>query len=85
MSNFRSNNMRGPQQPQRTPRGQMQHHVPTPCYGQGDDPLRNTPLAMAYVPWQQWREIYEPDKALCRGTIFKELDKPFLGKGGGRK
>ena len=39
------------------------------------------PLAMAYVPWQRWRDIYEPSKALSRGTIFAELDLPFLGGG----
>ena len=42
----------------------------------------DAPLAMAYVPWQQWRDLYEPCKALERGTLFMELDKPFLGKGG---
>lgn len=35
-------------------------------------------LGMAYVPWQQWRDLYEPDCALRIGTIFKELDKPFI-------
>lgn len=39
------------------------------------------PLAMAYVPMQQWNEIYEGEKALERGTIFPELDLPFCGKG----
>ena len=43
------------------------------------------PIAMAYVPWQKWQEIYEPSRALESGTIFKELDKPFLGKGGIRR
>ncbi len=39
-------------------------------------------LAMAYVPWQEWQNIYDMDKAFCRGTIFCDLDKPFLGNGG---
>ena len=43
------------------------------------------PLAMAYVRWQRWQDLYEPCKALEHGTIFKELDKPFLGKGGSRR
>ena len=43
------------------------------------------PLAMAYVPWQMWRDIYEPCKALETGTIFAELDKPFLGMRGVRQ
>lgn len=47
-----------------------------------DDTLEGMPLAMAYVPWQNWRKIYEPEKAFCRGTIFEELDKPFHGTGG---
>ena len=40
------------------------------------------PIAMAYVPWQEWQDLYEIDKALYCGTIFKELHKPFLGTGG---
>lgn len=38
-------------------------------------------LAMAYVPWQAFRNVYEPDKALEIGTIFPELNKPFLAEG----
>ena len=34
-------------------------------------------LAIASVPIQHWGQIYEPDKAFCRGTIFPDLDKPF--------
>lgn len=41
-------------------------------------------LAMAYVPWQHFKELYEPDQALRCGTIFKELYKPFYGSMGGR-
>nr|WP_243207112.1 spore coat associated protein CotJA [Mediterraneibacter hominis] len=40
------------------------------------------PLAMAYVPWQKWQNIYEPCKGLSQGTIFQDLDKLFYGKGG---
>ena len=42
---------------------------------------KNTPLAMAYVPFQQWGETYSDDEALSRGTLFPELDLPF-SKGG---
>lgn len=53
------------------------------CNDKGDyDELHGMPLAMAYVPWQEWRDIYEADKGFCHGTIFKELNKPFRGKGG---
>ena len=43
------------------------------------DPLEDFPIAMAYVPWQRWGDIYEPCKALARGTLFAALDKPFKG------
>ena len=32
-------------------------------------------LAMVYIPQQRFRDLY--DIGLCRGTIFRELDKPF--------
>lgn len=43
------------------------------------------PVAMAYVPWQTWKDIYEPCRAFATGTIFAELDKPFLGMRGVRQ
>lgn len=46
------------------------------------DLLNGLPIAMAYVPWQEFKNLYPAEKALSRGTIFEELDKPFLGKGG---
>ena len=42
--------------------------------------LASMPLAMAYVPWQKWQNIYKPENALCAGTIFQELDLDFLGR-----
>ena len=41
--------------------------------------LSSYPLAMVYAPLQQFRELYEPDVALERGTMFRELDLPFEG------
>ncbi len=38
-------------------------------------------VAMAYVPWQQWKDVYEPEVALKNGTLFPELNKPFLAGG----
>ncbi len=46
------------------------------------DELNRMPLAMAYVPWQTWQNLYNAEKGFCRGTIFEELDKPFKGTGG---
>ena len=37
------------------------------------------PVGMAYVPWQEWRSLYEAEKGFHIGTIFEELDKPFKG------
>ncbi len=39
-----------------------------------------TPLAIAYVPFQEWEKTYDEQAALCRGTIFPSLDKPFIGE-----
>lgn len=46
------------------------------------DELSGMPIAMAYVPWQEWRAVYDTEKGFHRGTIFEELDKPFVGRGG---
>lgn len=43
------------------------------------------PLAMAYVPWQTWQNIYDAEKGFCNGTIFQELNLPFKGVGGCQK
>lgn len=43
------------------------------------------PLAMAYVPMQKWQDIYDNDVALSRGTIFAQLDLPFLRGQGCKK
>ena len=39
-------------------------------------------VGMAYVPWQTWQSIYEPSQALMVGTIFQELDYPWMVGGG---
>lgn len=39
-------------------------------------------VAMAYVPVQELDTVYEPDAGFCRGTLFPELDKPFMMAGG---
>lgn len=46
-------------------------------------PLPADPVvAMAYVPYQQYNDVYTPEKGLDRGTIFPDLDKPFYGRRG---
>ena len=44
-----------------------------------------TVVAMAYVPFQQFGTIYDPERGLRSGTIFPDLDKPFLGGRGAMK
>lgn len=36
-----------------------------------------TPIGMAYVPFQQWGEVYNEDEAFEAGTLFPELNLPF--------
>lgn len=44
------------------------------------DSYSNNPIAMAYVPIQQWSTLYEPVKALHCGTAFPELNLKFCGR-----
>jgi len=39
----------------------------------------NYKLGMVYSPYQEWQNIYDCDRGFEAGTIFAELDKPFLG------
>lgn len=36
------------------------------------------PVGMAYVPMQRWGKTYDLDNGFFRGTIFPDLDLPFL-------
>lgn len=36
-------------------------------------------LAMAYIPYQRFENLYDNEKALSRGTLFEALDLPFVG------
>lgn len=38
----------------------------------------DTVTAMAYVPFQTDTSQFTPDDALTKGTLFKNLEKPFL-------
>jgi hypothetical protein len=35
---------------------------------------------MAYVPVQKFQKIYPSEVGFERGTVFEELDKPFIGR-----
>lgn len=51
------------------PVGMKQNRTAFPLY---------TPVGMSYVPFQQIGMIYEPKRALKVGTVFPDLDKPWL-------
>lgn len=40
----------------------------------------DTPVGMAYVPYQMWETPYDDVVGFVRGTIFPSLDKPFIGE-----
>lgn len=48
------------------------------CPGTVTGPVESYPVAMGYVPMQQWRQTYSIDDGFMRGTIFPELDLPFV-------
>lgn len=47
-----------------------------------DGDIDRYPIAMCYVPWQCFRDLYENEfEALAKGTLFKELDLNWYGRG----
>lgn len=81
-----------PQQSQ--PPQQPPHHPPQeqppqsqPCLtdpscengGQHQVPQQTMMVGMAYVPWQRWQQPYDYEKGFEIGTMFPDLNLPFLG------
>ena len=57
------------------------HHHPVGtagCNASRYDQLSGMALAMSYVPWQTFCQLYDLEDAICHGTIFKELDLNFM-------
>lgn len=84
--NYRQQQYRRNQQPVGNSIYKMQRN--TNCNVCDDEPKCDSDkwaLGMAYVPWQRWGSVYEPCKALNAGTIFPELDLPFMGRSWGRR
>ena len=51
-------------------------------YDNGDNRswgLEGYPLASVFAPLQKFENVYEMEKAICRGTMFADLDLPFEG------
>lgn len=57
----------------------MQYREQNSCNRTGMLPS-SLPLAMAYVPIQKFGETFPPEVAIVKGTLFPDLDKPFLGR-----
>lgn len=36
-------------------------------------------LTMAFVNVQSLESVYSPENALCNGTLFPDINKPFMG------
>ena len=51
------------------------------CENEGNMHPSNLSLAMAYVQSQKYNphKLYDCASALAHGTLFVDLDKPFLG------
>lgn len=47
--------------------------IPIPRY-------RYTPLAKSYIIYQMFNKMYPLEEGLCKGTIFPELDIPYIRK-----
>ena len=52
-----------------------------PCF----DNNTNTPLAMVYSPAQRWGNLYTPEDALKNGTLFADLNFPWVAGEKGSK
>lgn len=56
--------------------------MPEGCCGDGDMPFcglaEQFPVGMGYVPMQRWQSTYSMEDGFRRGTIFPELDLPFM-------
>lgn len=53
------------------------------CSRRDPEPFpKDTVPVMAYVPFQQYNSVLQPEIGFDKGTIFPELDRPFYGRRG---
>uniref|UniRef100_UPI00336AE9EE spore coat associated protein CotJA n=1 Tax=Clostridium sp. 12(A) TaxID=1163671 RepID=UPI00336AE9EE len=50
---------------------------PPPAAEAATECIDQYPVGMAYVPWQNWQQVYSVETAINMGTIFPDLFKPF--------
>lgn len=80
MSNYRNTSNYSRNMSYTTPLDIAYKSMDKPYYDeQKNESLSDFPIAMAYVPFQEWKRTYEVDKVLNKGTLFPDLYKPFLG------
>ena len=62
-----------------TVRSESTCHVKTDCRCEPVETgcVDTYPVAMAYVPMQDWGELYDPMSGLHHGTVFRDLDLPW--------
>lgn len=53
--------------------------------GNSMEKIDQYPIAMAYVPWQKYGETFDLETGFRIGTIFPELDLPFMRAGCSKK
>ncbi len=46
----------------------------------GKEPVDEMMPGMCFVPWQKWEDVYCIEEGLENGTIFAQLNKPYIGR-----
>jgi len=61
----------------------VRRYQPDPCDNtEFDSDSKCFPVGMCYVPWQCFQNLFENEfVALAKGTIFKDLDYEWYGRG----
>lgn len=63
-----------------TSEGQISNTQMSSIAQQNDAFPKQTPLGMAYVPFQSWEKPFDCKEGFRKGTVFPSLDFPFLGR-----
>lgn len=63
-------------------RSQISHSSNCRPFDVTENDVSKQTIGMAYVPGQKWTRIYDLKNGFKKGTIFSELEKPLLVKGG---
>lgn len=66
------------QMPMQTPFFQQAQYF---CPDTSPGGMEQYPVGMGYILWQQWQQTYPLERGFQRGTIFPDLDLPFMRGG----